>query len=109
MEFGHFRVGAAKPHSNAGGVVCGEVALQFSRRYDEYPRFVCANVSCRDSGTASVLEKHVDDPSVRDLIIKLSSSSGHKRRVGDRARAIVNKYNLKEQSRQKTSPKRRQT
>jgi len=54
-----------------------------------------------------ILEKHVDDPSVRDLIIKLSSDL--KEDVGDSARAIVDKYSLKEPLRRKTSSKRRQT
>lgn len=46
------------------------------------------------------LEKHVDDPSVRDLIVELSSSPEDY--VRDRARAIVDKYNL-------TSSTQRQT
>ena len=54
-----------------------------------------------------ILEKHVDDPSVRDLIIKLSSR--RKDRAGDSAREIVKKYNLKKPPRRKASPKRRQT
>jgi len=53
-----------------------------------------------------ILEKHVNDSSVRDLILELSSSP--KDLVGDRARAIVNKYNLEKPSRRKPSSKRRQ-
>jgi len=48
-----------------------------------------------------ILERHVDDPSVRDLIIKLSSR--RKDGVSDPARAIVNKYKLKKPPRRKTS------
>jgi len=48
-----------------------------------------------------LLEKHVDDPSVRDLIIELSSRP--KGEAGDSARAIFDKYNLKKPPRRKTS------
>ena len=58
-------------------------------------------------GAFQILEKHVDDPSIRDLILKLGSSSEDN--VRDRARAIVEKYKLKKPPRRKTSSRQRQT
>jgi hypothetical protein len=43
-------------------------------------------------GAFRVLEKHLDDPSVRDLILKLNSSSED--RLAGLARKLVDKYNL---------------
>jgi len=54
-----------------------------------------------------ILEKYVHDPSVRDLVLELSSR--RKDRIGESARAIVSKYSLKKPLRRKTSSTRRQT